>query len=65
MFQKSVSGTPQFPMTYTRAQKAMKHGVSAAPLKRSEVGDIARAVKSYKLKNDITINNRRQRRKTE
>lgn len=52
-------------MTYTRAQKAMKHGVSAAPLKRSEVGEIARAVKSYKLKNDITINNRRQRRKTE
>lgn len=65
MFPKSVSGTPPFPMTYTRVQNVFKRGIGAAPLKRSEVGEIARAVKAYKLKNDITFQNRRQRRKTQ
>jgi len=51
-------------MTYTRVQNVFKRGIGAAPLKRSEVGEIARAVKAYKLKNDITFQNRRQRRKT-
>lgn len=51
-------------MTYTRVQNVFKRGIGAAPLKRSEVGEIARAVKAYKLKNDITINNRRQRKNT-
>ena len=52
-------------MTYTRVQNVLKRGVNAAPLKRSEVGEIARAVKAYKLKNDITIHNRRQRKNTQ
>ena len=52
-------------MTYTRAQNFLKHGHNATPLKRGEVGEIARAVKKYKLKNDININNRKKRRKTQ
>lgn len=64
MFPKFVSGTPLSTMTYTRVQNVFKRGIGAAPLKRSEVGEIARAVKAYKLKNDITINNRRQRKNT-
>lgn len=52
-------------MAYTRVQNVFKRGIGAAPLKRSEVGEIAKAVKAYKLKNDITINNRRRRRNTQ
>lgn len=51
-------------MTFTRAQNFLKHGHNAAPLKRGEVGAIAKAVKEYKLRDDITINNRKKRRKT-
>jgi len=49
-------------MTFTRAQNFLKHGHNAAPLKRGEVGAIAKAVKEYKLRDDITINNRKKRR---
>lgn len=49
-------------MTFTRAQNFLKHGHNAAPLKRGEVAAIAKAVKGYKLKNNITINNRKNRR---
>ena len=50
-------------MTYTRAQSFLKYGHNAAPLKRGEVAAIAKAVKEYKLRDDININNRKKRRK--
>jgi hypothetical protein len=50
-------------MTYTNAQNALKKGLNAAPLKRGDVAEIARAAKAYKLKNDVTINNRKKMRK--
>jgi hypothetical protein len=49
-------------MTFTRAQSFLKHGHNAAPLKRGEVAEIAKAVKKYKLRDDITVNNRKNRR---
>jgi hypothetical protein len=64
MIPKSVSGSSLSTMTYTRVQNVFKRGIGAAPLKRSEVGEIARAVKAYKIKDDITIYSRRQRRNT-
>lgn len=65
MFPKFVSGTPLSTMTYTRVQNVFKKGIGFAPIKRSEVGEIARAVKAYKIKDDITIYSRRQRRKNQ
>ena len=64
MIPKSVSGSSLSTMTYTRIQNVFKKGVGAAPLKRNEAGEIARAVKAYKIKDDITIYSRRQRRNT-
>jgi hypothetical protein len=64
MIPKSVSGSSLSTMTYTRIQNVFKKGVGAAPLKRSEAGEIARAVKAYKIKDNITIYSRRQRRNT-
>jgi hypothetical protein len=64
MIPKSVSGSSLSTMTYTRVQNVFKRGIGAAPLKRSEAGEIARAVKAYKIKDDITIYSRRQRRNT-
>mgnify|MGYP003332718377 CR=1 FL=1 len=47
-----------------RVNKALKDGVDCAPMTRSEAGATYRAAKAYKLKNDITIYNRRHRKKT-
>lgn len=65
MIPKQISGSSLSTMTYTRVQNVFKKGIGFAPIKRSEVGEIARAVKAYKLKNDITFQNRKQRRKTQ
>lgn len=65
MIPKQISGSSLFTMTYTRIQNVFKKGVGAAPLKRNEAGEIARAVKAYKIKDDITIYSRRQRRKNQ
>lgn len=47
-----------------RVTKVLQDGVNSAPLTRGEAGAIHRAAKAYKLKNDITIYNRRHRKKT-
>ena len=65
MIPKQISGSSLSTMTYTRVQNVFKKGIGAAPLKRGEAGEIARAVKAYKIKDDITIYSRRQRRKNQ
>jgi hypothetical protein len=47
-----------------RVTKALQDGVNSAPMTRSDAGATYRAAKAYKLKNDITIYNRRHRKKT-
>jgi hypothetical protein len=42
----------------------LQSGENSGPMTRSEAGEAHRAAKSYKLKNDITIYNRRHRKKT-
>ena len=50
---------------YTGIYKILGRGIDAAPLTRNEVAEITRAVKAYKLKNNVTITNRKQRRNTQ
>lgn len=52
-------------MKYTGIHKILGRGIDAAPLKRNEVAEITRAVKAYKLNNQMTIRNRKQRRNTQ
>jgi hypothetical protein len=42
----------------------VQSGINSSPMTRSEAGEAHRAAKAYKLKNDITIYNRRHRKKT-
>ena len=51
-------------MKFIGVHKILGRGVDAAPLKRNEVAEITRAVKAYKLKDDVTITKRKQRRNT-
>lgn len=52
-------------MKFIGVYKIIGRGIESAPLKRNEVAEITRAVKAYKLKNNITITNRKQRRNTQ
>jgi hypothetical protein len=47
-----------------RVTRYLQGGVDGGSMSRSEAGEAHRAAKSYKLKNDITIYNRRHRKKT-
>jgi hypothetical protein len=42
----------------------LQGGVNSGPMTKAEAGELHRAAKAYKLKNDITIYNRRHRKKT-
>jgi hypothetical protein len=52
-------------MKHSGVYKIIGRGIESAPLKRNEVAEITRAVKAYKLKNNVTITNRKQRRNTQ
>ena len=47
-----------------RVSKAVQSGINSSPMTRSDAGEAHRTAKAYKLKNDITIYNRRHRKKT-
>jgi hypothetical protein len=47
-----------------RVSKAVQSGINSGPMTKAEAGEAHRAAKAYKLKNDITIYNRRHRKKT-
>jgi hypothetical protein len=52
-------------MKHSGVYKMLGRGVDSAPLKRNEVAEITKAVKAYKLNNEMTIRNRKQRSKSQ
>ena len=52
-------------MKHTGVYKILGRGIDAAPLTRNAVAEITKAVNVYKLNNEMTIRNRKQRSKSQ